>query len=180
MRGALHPGGGGQSQWYHRYDRRFDSLLALRPQPAPFSVELAEPWNPRYGENRLSLVFSNNAESPVKLKFRCLFHERSPSAEPTSAQPTWQRGERVQHKVRVTSATLRGRMNRLLDATTATARENWSELFLEASALRDRLLLDRIDFERQDHLQPLGVQRAERHVAARSVHDSSRRITCRV
>ena len=39
-------------------------------------------------------------------------------------------------------------MNRLLDATTATDDDNWSELFLEASALRDRLLLDQIDFER--------------------------------
>ena len=81
VRGALHPGGGGKSQWYHQYDRRFDSLLALRPQPAPFGVELTEPWNPRFGENRLSLVFSNTSEAPLKLKFRCRFHERSSSSE---------------------------------------------------------------------------------------------------
>ena len=224
VRGAMHPGGGGKSQWYHQYDRLFDSLLALRPQSAPFGVELAEPWNPRFGENRLSLVFSNHSGLPLKLKFRCFFHERSLNTEPTSAQPTGQRGERVQRKVLddrlielnagehqsvelafdlsrpggglvvidiatetqsywiallthvedvpavlrsveqilddaadatsmrpkvlATSATLRGRMNRLLDATTATADDCWSELFLEASALRDRLLLDQIDFDR--------------------------------
>ncbi len=219
VRGAQHAGGGGKSQWYHQYQRRFDSLLALRPQPAPFAVELAERWNPRFGENKLSVVFSNTAESPLKLKFRCLFHERSLNGDTSSGQLTWQRGDRVQREVmddrlielnagerqtipltfdlfrpggglvlidiatethsywfallthvedvpavfhsveQILSDTanaeasqqlaeLRLRMNRLLDETTATVGDNWSELFLTASALRDRLLLDQIDFDR--------------------------------
>ena len=126
VRGAQHPGGGGKSQWYHQYDRRFDSLLALRPQPAPFGVELAEPWNPRFGENRLSLVFSNTAEAPLKLKFRCRFHERSSSTEPTSAQPTWQRGDRVQRQVID---------DRLIELIAASARaSSWHSIFLVRAA----------------------------------------------
>lgn len=223
VRGDRHPGGGGESQWYHRYDRRFDSLMALRAQPVPFSVEVAERWNPRLGKNLLTVVFSNIAESPVKLKLRCHFHQRCPSSEGStegsSAQPSWRRGDRIQrqlledqlielnggerkvvplafelsrpggglmlidiatesqtywfgllthvedvpavlHSVEqilsdtpdaqgaLQLAELRLRMNGLLSDTAATVGERWSELFLAASSLRDRLLLDQIDFER--------------------------------
>ena len=219
VRGDRHSGGGGKSQWNHRYDRRFDSLLALRPQPAPFTLKLADRWNPRLGRNLLTVALSNAAESPVKLKLRCHYRERCPSIEGTSAQPTWRRGDRIQQQVledrlielnggecqtlplaiglsrpggglvlidiatesqtywfalltyvedvpavlrsveQILSDTadaqgalqlteLRHRMDRLLSDTTATVGDSWSELFLAASGLRDRLLLDQIDFER--------------------------------
>jgi hypothetical protein len=219
VRGAQHPGGGGKSQWYHRYDRRFDALLALRPQPAPFALELAERWNPRFGKNRLTVILRNTGTSPSKLHLRCHFRERCLSSEEQSTQPTWRRGEQIQQRIltdrlieldagKVVStplafdlsrpggglmlieiatesqtywfallthvedvpgvlrsveqivsdtadaqgslqlAELRLRMNRLLGDTTATASDSWSELFLAASALRDQLLLDQIDFER--------------------------------
>ncbi|MBM4001471.1 MAG: hypothetical protein FJ297_18375 [Planctomycetes bacterium] len=76
--GAKHLGGGGKSQWYHEYVRRFDGLLAFRPNSAPFAMRLPPTWNPRLGSNRADIEVRNVSNRPLRIAVRGAVHERRP------------------------------------------------------------------------------------------------------
>ena len=81
VRGYKHPGGGGRSQWYHRYERAFDRLTTFRPEPAPFAIQLDTSWDPQHGTNDVIFKLRNASDKPVELNVRLHFFWRKPSAE---------------------------------------------------------------------------------------------------
>lgn len=71
-----HPGGGAKDQWYHNYERRFDGLTDVRPQPAPFAIQCEAPFDFQLGKNELRVIFRNVAAEPVSLKVRLRLLDR--------------------------------------------------------------------------------------------------------
>lgn len=69
VQGYKHPGGGGSSQWYHRYDRRFDQLTHLLPKSAPFALEVVAESDCHFGGNRFLLRLRNVTAEPLHLAF---------------------------------------------------------------------------------------------------------------
>ena len=67
VQGYKHPGGGGSSQWYHRYDRRFDQLTSFVPKAAPFALEVETSQDSHLGPNQLVLRLRNVAPEPLDL-----------------------------------------------------------------------------------------------------------------
>ena len=67
VQGYKHPGGGGSSQWYHRYDRRFDQLTSFVPKAAPFALEWETSQDSRLGANQFVLRLRNSAPEPLDL-----------------------------------------------------------------------------------------------------------------
>jgi len=83
--GPRHPGGGGKDQWYHGYTRRFDGFLAFRPEPAPFAISLATPFDPGLGSNTLRAEIANVSARDLDLAVGLEFVE--PSADvPVAAE----------------------------------------------------------------------------------------------
>ncbi|MCP4782665.1 MAG: hypothetical protein GY903_27160 [Fuerstiella sp.] len=204
--GYKHPGGGGRNQWYHSYERKFDSLTTLHPEPAPFAMQFERPWTSRKGENPIAISLRNVRDKPLDCEVRLQLFWRESSgavAEKNVAQRKISLATAVGESllfdvdlavpgggllvvsidvqgqsywmplltyVEDVPAVLRGveqiladdpdedAAERLTQLRNRVARsgsvnpqalgEAWRQLFVEASELRDELLLSRIDFER--------------------------------
>ena len=84
--GYHHPGGGGRSQWYHEYERKFDRLTHFQPQAAPFGLTLNGSWDSQRGRNRIHLTLSNVTEQALRLQLGLRFYSRQPERGPVVAR----------------------------------------------------------------------------------------------
>ena len=199
--GYHHPGGGGRSQWYHKYDRKFDRLTRFRPRPAPFGLKFDASWDSQRGRNRIGVVFNNVADEALQLRIGLRFYSRQAQREPVVAREiarqtvtltkravqsipldvelgaagggllvlTVDAGDQSYRLPLLTyvedvpgvltsieqilsdapDADASAQLARLKQRARGTAERNgWRALFVEASRLRDALLLSRIAFDR--------------------------------
>lgn len=68
-----HPGGGGQDEWKHQYERQFDGLTRFLPASAPFALEFGASADFRRGANEFSFTARNTADRPLTLKLHLAF-----------------------------------------------------------------------------------------------------------